>query len=175
MAIRRVVTGVSPDGKPGVISDGLLPPTLSLPDIPGYEITELFATKVVPPTVGDALLDPRAWQLTPSAGEVAWRIVVRPPDGPSGSDASTIVASTGAQAWGKAPSEGGHIDGMHRTDSIDLVTVVSGELWLTVGETEVHLRPGDCVVQMETPHAWHNYGDQPCIMVAVMIRTVPSR
>lgn len=174
MAIRRVVTGVNPDGIPTVLSDRPMPPTVAVPAVPGYEITELFATGAVPPTVSDAVLDPRPWQLVPALGEVAWRIVVRPPDGPSGSDGSTIVAQTGASAWGDGEG-GGHTDGMHRTDTIDLVTVVSGELWLTVGETEVHLRPSDCVVQLEAPHAWHNRGDQPCVYVAVTIPTTTEK
>ncbi|WP_328608396.1 cupin domain-containing protein [Amycolatopsis sp. NBC_00345] len=60
--------------------------------------------------------------------------------------------------------------GMHRTDSLDYVLVVSGEVTLELdgGERTV-LRAGDVVVQNGTRHAWHNHGTGPCTIVGVAI------
>jgi mannose-6-phosphate isomerase-like protein (cupin superfamily) len=60
--------------------------------------------------------------------------------------------------------------GMHTTDTIDFEYVISGEVWLELdnGE-EVHLRPGDTVVQNGTRHAWRNKGSEPCRMAVCMI------
>ena len=52
--------------------------------------------------------------------------------------------------------------GMHTTDTVDVDLVISGEVWLELDDgAEVHLGPGDCVVQNGTRHAWHNRTDQP--------------
>jgi quercetin dioxygenase-like cupin family protein len=60
--------------------------------------------------------------------------------------------------------------GMHTTDTIDFIYVVSGEVWLELDDgQEVHLRPGDTVVQNGTRHAWHNRGSDPCQMVGVLV------
>ena len=34
---------------------------------------------------------------------------------------------------------------------------------------EVLLRPGDCIVQRGTSHAWKNKGNKPCLLAAVLI------
>lgn len=170
MAIRRVVTGVDAHGKAAVLSDEPVAPTLDVAALPGYQITELFATKAFPPTAGDALVEPRPWQLVPPVGEVAWRVVVRPPDRPDADEAGMMAAS-GADEWAAPGGGDNHDGGMHATDTIDLITIVSGAMWLTIGEEVVHLQPGDCLVQVETPHAWHNHGDKDCVYVALAIPT----
>jgi quercetin dioxygenase-like cupin family protein len=68
--------------------------------------------------------------------------------------------------------------GMHITDSIDYVLVVSGEATLELdnGEQTV-LRAGDAVIQNGTRHAWRNHGTEPCTIVGVAIganRTRPT-
>jgi mannose-6-phosphate isomerase-like protein (cupin superfamily) len=60
--------------------------------------------------------------------------------------------------------------GMHRTDTIDFEYVISGEVWLELDDgVEVHLRPGDTVVQNGTRHAWRNKGTEPCRMVVILV------
>jgi mannose-6-phosphate isomerase-like protein (cupin superfamily) len=60
--------------------------------------------------------------------------------------------------------------GMHTTDTIDSVVVLSGEVWLELDEgAEVHLQPGDCLVQNGTRHAWRNRGTEPCMLAYVMV------
>jgi uncharacterized cupin superfamily protein len=59
---------------------------------------------------------------------------------------------------------------MHTTDTVDYVTILSGEIWLVLDDgAEVHLEPGDCVVQNGTQHAWHNRNPEPCVLVTVMV------
>ena len=63
--------------------------------------------------------------------------------------------------------------GRHRTDTLDFVLVVSGEVYLILEEElsvrEVHLRAGDCVVQRGVWHRWENRGDTPCTLSTVMM------
>jgi mannose-6-phosphate isomerase-like protein (cupin superfamily) len=45
-----------------------------------------------------------------------------------------------------------------------------GEIWLILDDgAEVHLTPGDCVVQNGTQHAWHNRISEPCVMAGVTV------
>ena len=46
---------------------------------------------------------------------------------------------------------------LHDTESIDQLVVIKGELWLTLEDgDEIHLTPGDCVVQLGVHHIWEN-------------------
>ena len=68
--------------------------------------------------------------------------------------------------------------GMHTTDTIDFEYVISGKVWLELDDhKEVHLRPGDTVVQNGTRHAWRNNGSEPCRIVVCMVgaHRAPSR
>ncbi|HEY97556.1 MAG TPA: cupin domain-containing protein [Dehalococcoidia bacterium] len=59
---------------------------------------------------------------------------------------------------------------MHTTDTVDIDIILSGELWMELDDgLEVHLEPGDCVVQNGTRHAWHNHGTDTCIMASFLI------
>lgn len=59
--------------------------------------------------------------------------------------------------------------GMHTTDTIDYVYIVSGELVLELDDGEVPLGPGDCVIQRGTTHAWRNRSARPAVVAAVLI------
>ena len=59
---------------------------------------------------------------------------------------------------------------VHRTDSIDYLIVMSGEIDMELekGE-EVHLKTGDVMVQRGTVHNWINRGTVPCVIAFVLI------
>jgi quercetin dioxygenase-like cupin family protein len=57
----------------------------------------------------------------------------------------------------------------HRTDSIDYVVVMSGEIDMELDDTVVHLRAGDVLVQRGTMHNWVNHGTAPCVIAFVLI------
>lgn len=53
--------------------------------------------------------------------------------------------------------------GMHSTDSVDVVFVISGSVRLTEGDgSSQQLGPGDCLVQNGSLHAWRNEASEPC-------------
>jgi len=62
---------------------------------------------------------------------------------------------------------------MHRTDSIDYITCVIGEIWLITDTDEVLMRPGDSVVIRGVNHGWVNRSDKPCLCVGTMIDAKP--
>jgi oxalate decarboxylase/phosphoglucose isomerase-like protein (cupin superfamily) len=64
--------------------------------------------------------------------------------------------------------------GMHRTDSIDLVVVISGEGEMSYpdedGELkEIHLKVGDFVVQNGNFHEWRNRSGAPFVVLIVTL------
>jgi quercetin dioxygenase-like cupin family protein len=59
---------------------------------------------------------------------------------------------------------------MHKTDTVDVTVVISGELVLELDDgAEVTLRPGAVVVQNGVRHAWRNRSDEPCLMAIVVM------
>jgi quercetin dioxygenase-like cupin family protein len=61
---------------------------------------------------------------------------------------------------------------VHRTDTIDYITVLSGEIDMELesGE-EIHLNAGDLMVQRGTVHNWINRGTESCVMSIVLVHS----
>ncbi len=144
MAIRRIVTGHSPEGRSAVASDGPAPVSWC---------AELWATAAGDPlgSTDDRYL---TGELVPPAGGTRWRMVELPPD---------------AERRGTVRHAGVAEDGWHRTPTVDYVLGLDGDLVLELEEERVVLHPGDVVVQRATNHAWRNEGDRPVRMFAVMV------
>ena len=63
---------------------------------------------------------------------------------------------------------------VHRTDSIDYIVVMSGEIDMELdGGDAVHLKAGDVMVQRGTVHNWINRGTEPCIMAVILVHANP--
>jgi len=144
--VRRVVTGVTPQGRSAIVSDGPAPTSWC---------TEVWATSgekpqgFDPPEIKPALMPP--------VGGTRWRVVDLPPD-------ATIRRTLATSAV-----EGVSADGWHTTNTVDYVFVLEGDITLEVDDGKAELHPGDCVVQRATNHRWRNHGTRPARMVAVMI------
>ncbi len=61
----------------------------------------------------------------------------------------------------------------HRTDSIDYIVVISGEIDMELDDSRVHLRAGDVMVQRGTIHNWINRGTEPCVLAVVLVDAKP--
>jgi len=94
------------------------------------------------------------------------------------------VEDMGARKRGTAPPRNGSrfvvIDyppgnkgDMHRTDTIDYVIVLSGEIEMEMDASRVKLKAGDVLVQRGTHHAWHNRGTTPARLAFVLIDAKP--
>jgi len=57
----------------------------------------------------------------------------------------------------------------HRTDSIDYIVVISGEIDMELDGSVVHLKAGDVMVQRGTIHNWINRGTEPCVLAVILI------
>ena len=63
---------------------------------------------------------------------------------------------------------------MHKTNSIDYLIVLSGEMIMEMEQGSTLIKQGDCIVQRGTNHAWVNRSDKPCLLAAVLIDAVPA-
>ena len=57
----------------------------------------------------------------------------------------------------------------HRTDSIDYIVCMAGEIDMELDDTTVHLKAGDVMVQRGTIHNWINGGTEPCVLAVILI------
>lgn len=99
----------------------------------------------------------------PVLGETSFKVVTIPPQIEEESDIS-IPEDILARYF--------DVDdpGMHTSDTIDYVYVISGQadLELDDGRKE-RVSAGDCVVQRGTRHAWRVVGEDPMVICAVLI------
>ncbi len=146
--MKRVVTGHDPDGSAVFVSTGAPPRTVTSQY--GGQVTYCWKTSGPP--------------IVPAGG----------------TDPTLAMASHYPELDGTScvtvRFPGDFHGGLHTTDTVDYVFVLSGEIWLVL-ETgaEVHLTPGDCVVQNGTGHGWHNRSSEPCLIVGVMVGAIRRR
>ena len=63
---------------------------------------------------------------------------------------------------------------VHRTDSIDYLVVMAGEIDMELDDgVSVHLEAGDVMVQRGTVHNWVNKGTEPCTMAVILVHAKP--
>jgi quercetin dioxygenase-like cupin family protein len=137
------VTGHDASGKSIVLSDGPNPKVL---DIGTAAFHEVWITDQMPVPI--AATEEREPTDRP----------VRTPAPPNGVTVRFTEMAPGAEAP------------MHRTETVDVGVVLSGETWLILDDgSETRVGPGDAVVQRGTNHSWANRGDVPVRMVFVMI------
>ena len=58
---------------------------------------------------------------------------------------------------------------MHKTETVDYIILLKGEVTLLLDEDERALKPLDVVIQRGTNHAWVNKGDEPAVLMAVLV------
>jgi quercetin dioxygenase-like cupin family protein len=94
------------------------------------------------------------------------------------------VEDMGARILGTAPPANGSrfivmefapgiASEMHRTETIDYIVMLSGEIEMDMDESTVKLRAGDIMVQRGTNHAWVNRGKEPARLAIVLLDAKP--
>jgi len=94
------------------------------------------------------------------------------------------VEDMGARILGTAPPENGSrfivmefapgiASEMHRTETIDFIVMLEGEIDMDMDDSTVKLRAGDTMVQRGTNHAWVNRGKVPARMAIVLLDAKP--
>lgn len=168
--IHRVVTGHNDQGESIILFDDQGTNHVSIESWPGLEITELWVTNESPANIeAEDDRSSRPLQHDPENGGTIFRLLSFPPES-SGDDidVDAVFEALGSENRPSDEMSSQHFS-MHRTDSVDYLVVLSGEMWMVMDEGEVLLKPGSCVVQQGTNHAWVNKADKPCVLVAILV------
>jgi mannose-6-phosphate isomerase-like protein (cupin superfamily) len=138
--VRRIVTGHDPSGKSVVLSDGTPPQNHPMQGREvGADFFELWhVAKAVTVLTSLETREPteRVFTIMPASGNLLRVIDIYP------------------------PHMGGKRTVMHRTQTLDYVVVIEGQVVLVLDDSEVVLKKSDVVVQRGTMHAWENRSDQ---------------
>lgn len=169
--VRRVVTGHDAEGKARVVDDRDVEPITS--DLmPGCAAYRLWGRDDRPMFPDDGSPRPaEAWYPPRDGSRFMVNMIppgelVPPPD----LDTAAAAEELERQMPGAMAAMEPGAPGMHITDSIDYVLVVSGDVTLELDDGErAVLRAGDVVVQNGTRHAWRNHGTETCTIVGVAI------
>lgn len=169
--MRRVVTGQREDGMSVVVEDreidGVVPPVLG-----GNRIWEMWGDDA-PPTLPTDGTDPQRHGYFAGPNGYRFGFFSIPPTShraPEITDLDAAIAETERMLPGMTAAVTDN-EGMHFTDTIDFLIVMSGEVHLDLdsGESRV-LKAGDCVVQNGTNHAWYNHHpDETCLIFVAFI------
>jgi mannose-6-phosphate isomerase-like protein (cupin superfamily) len=165
--VRRVVTGHRADGRSAVLIDSAAPNVKQR--AAGNGSTLLWVTDESPARLSDADRAAREIGVPPPRRGSIFRLAEFPPGvGGEVRDNEAVLRDFGIGAdvaRGHAPRH----PAIHRTRSVDYVTVLEGEIHLLLDDGEVHLKAGDVVVQQGTNHAWINRGSATCRLAMVFM------
>jgi mannose-6-phosphate isomerase-like protein (cupin superfamily) len=168
--VRRVVTGLNAEGRSTVVSDEIAPFGWAFPNIPDYGGTDIWRTQVPADNSDSAEPCYTPFPLEPSPGGVVFRIAQFPPD-------KWFLSSFDADEAFGAMEGSEHVTNdnvqgngtMHRTTTVDLAVVLSGEVYAVLEDGEVRLGVGDTFVQRGTVHGWSNRTDEVCRVAIILV------
>lgn len=169
--LRRIVTNDDARGRSSVMIDGAPAKVLA--------VEEAGLAEIWTAALGRGLLDGRDRlasedvRLEPDKGAVKVRWFTVPPE-----NAAIPPAEREAQAafgFAACGASNARVDTtrhpmMHKTETLDVIILVKGEIDLLLDDGEAtSLKPGDVVIQRATNHAWVNRGEETALLVAVLI------
>jgi quercetin dioxygenase-like cupin family protein len=171
MHVRRIVTGRTPEGKSVFVEDTSMPPvTLTL--LPGAEFHQVWGSDQSSALPSDGSQPPWSGYFPPPEGYRFAYFTLGPESVtiPDDLDVRSALEELQAKLPGMVEVMEPAHPGMHTTDTVDFVVVLSGSVWLELDEDEERLvGPGDCVIQNGTRHAWHNRSDRPCTLAVALL------
>ena len=159
--MRRVVTG-NRNGKSVILEDSDILPQEEY----GFAITRLWGTRgipVVPPE--EVNLNKQLFTYGfPQVGETRIQVFEIPPEK---ENFEKYGEKDLTDFWRRIYGDDLF---MHTTDTVDYAIILSGEMSMELDDgVEVHLKPGDCVVQNGTRHAWRNHGSEKCVAACFLV------
>ena len=145
--VRRVITGHAPDKKAIVVADGA-PAIVNAKELSAS--TTVWSSLAIPVTVeGEGFsVDPATHHQGSGAPPHGVRLMI----------------------MDLAPGAKGN---MHRTNTVDLVICLEGEIEMLLPDSSVRLKAGEILIQQSTIHAWTNPGAVRARLAITLIDAVP--
>src|SRR4051794_18864777 len=149
LKVRMVTTGHDAAGKAVFVSDSEVEP-ITLDLMPGSEFHRLWGADRAS-SLPDSGSQPDHTGYFPPVGGFRFGFFAVPPEGqplPDGIDVPAALTQVEERLPGMLQYMEPEAPGMHTTPTVDFEVVLEGEVWLELDDgEEMHLRPGDCVVQ----------------------------
>jgi hypothetical protein len=178
--VRRIITGHDDEGRSIVLRDDISPHRKENPVQPSRGLTDIWRTfELLPDNIGDEDAAETEVVLNPPSNGTVFRFFQIPPEAQSAAksweerQAQANAVFQGMGAGHNRDSEARH-PGMHKTDTVDYIILLSGVVTLLLDEGEVDMKPMDVVVQRGTNHAWANRGTEPAVLAGVLMDAVPG-
>ena len=169
--VRRIVTGFDAQGRSRIIEDGPSPAVRSVPERPGYRVTNVWRTSESPVRIdaADSIADHRG-VCPPPTGSVV-RIIDYPPEPVDPAARAAMQEATFRTMFPDAQHhvKPGEHPGMHRTDTVDYAIVLEGEITAILEEEQTVMRAGDVMIQRGTNHAWANRSGKPARIAFILL------
>lgn len=170
-AMRRVITGECAEGRSVVIVDG--PPSGEIGDPNLGGLFEIWHEAISGGFDKRDVADRGETKpiLSPAEGKVKvrWFVIAPPPEGAPAELVKQAVRERFADfgAEHELTDQDRH-PAMHKTETLDIICLISGEASLILDNEERRLKPGNIVIQRGTSHAWTAHGG-PALFLAVLI------
>lgn len=140
--LRRILTGHDAQGRSRVMEDSLIGSTAGKMQT-AVSVANLWINETLPPVLDGPDPTKGAFPMLPSDGGAVFRILELAP--------------------GTAPH-------MHKTETIDYIVVLAGELTMLLDDgVEVTMKPHDVMIQRATVHGWANRGGVPARFATVVV------
>jgi mannose-6-phosphate isomerase-like protein (cupin superfamily) len=169
--IRRVVTGKDASGKAITILDAAATAIHRRVEL-GLTNTLLWVLDSIPADLSDpADTANKKVGVAPPSGGLTFRVVEFAPQSEVKADFETrlrIMQGIGLTPEGESRDKP-RDPTMHRTLTVDFAIILSGEIDMLLDDSEVHLKPGDVVIQRGTNHAWVNRSSAPCLVAFILM------
>ncbi len=169
--IRRLITGENEQGRAVFIEDGPSPAVKTVPERPGYRVTNIWRTSASPCAIKEAdSIHQQKGVLPPQHGTVI-RVIDYPPEPTDQKEIAAMQAATFASLYPDADHtlKAGDHPGMHKTDTVDYAIMLEGEITAILEGEEKIIRAGDILIQRGTNHAWANRSGKPARIAFVLI------
>jgi mannose-6-phosphate isomerase-like protein (cupin superfamily) len=170
MRVRRVASGQHANGKSRIASDEMIDPVA----VERTLVRIIWGSDETPSFPSDGRR-PAVENFFPGPGGYRFLLNTILPD----LEAGQPVDVGHVTALGKGIEnvlEEGEAAGMHTTDTVDFIVVLSGTAGLELDDGEkILLNAGDTFIQNGTRHRWFNPGAEPAIYAAVLCGGNPRR
>jgi quercetin dioxygenase-like cupin family protein len=147
MSVRRIVTGHNPSGVAKVLTDTVIAAQAGKSDA---SIHAVWNTTEMPAAI--AIGEP--------IEDVGARKHATPPP-PNGTRLTIIDYPPGNRGQ------------MHRTETVDYVIVMAGEIAMELDDSSVTLKAGDVMIQRGTNHGWYNRGTETARVAFILVDAEP--
>ena len=166
---RRIVTGHDANGRSIVVSDGPSTDTMG-------SLVNFWSIPSVPADYNapDPSVPGQPMGLEPAPGGVKFRFFqIQPNKAFEGIPDDELWEMT-RHRFIEMGAEHALVDrtrhaAMHKTETVDFIILLSGQITLLLDEADVVMKPFDVVIQRGTNHAWVNTGDEVATLVAVLV------